>query len=286
MVSDYNAVVSAVNTQETLSTSGAAQPLFGTPTLSLLQEQLLSAIGGNTPGGYLNAISNSTDTLSGSLTIAAGSAAATTFNLGSLASGSQNLTGLAAAINAANIGVTASVLKDSAGLSRLSLAANAFGAALTVTSSVTDATSSTALAWNASSDIKSLLSLGVSQNNDGTISLDQNSLNSELNSDYSGVVAFFQNSYDWGTSFSTTVGNLGTSSTTGTLSLALSSDSSIESSLNLNISNEQTLISAQQVSLTLELTSANEILQSIPANLNEVNELYSAITGYVAPQLG
>ncbi len=286
MVTDYNAVVSAINTQETKSTSGAAQPLFGTPTLSLLQEQLLSAIGGSTPAGYLTAIGHSSDTLSGSLSIAVGTGAATSFNLSTLAVGSQNLTGLAAAINAAKIGVSASVIKDSAGLSRLSLTATTYGSALDVTSSVTDTTSSTALAWNASSDIKSLLSLGVSQNNDGTISLDQNSLNSELNSDYSGVVAFFQNSYDWGTSFSTTVDSLGTSSTTGTLSLALRSDSSIESSLNLNISNEQTLISAQQSSLTLELTSANEILQSIPSNLNMVNELYSAITGYVAPKLG
>jgi len=286
MVSDYNAVISAVNAQETKTSSGTAQPLFGTPTLTLIQEQLLSAINGTTPNGYLSAISKSSDTLSGSLSIAVGSGSATTFILSSLAAGSQNLTGLAAAINAANIGVNASVVQDSAGLSRLSLASTGYGAnaSLTVTSNVSDATTSAALPWNASSDIKSLLSLGVSQNNDGTISLDQSSLNAELNSDYSGVLTFFQNSYDWGTSFSTTIGNLGTTATSGTLALALKSDSSIESSLNANISNEQLLISTEQVSLTAELNSANEILQSIPSNLNSVSELYSAITGYVAPK--
>jgi len=286
MVSDYNAVISAVNAQETRNSSGTPQPLFGTPTLTLLQEQLLSAISGTTPNGYLTAISNSSDPLSGSLSIAVGSGSPTTFNLSSLAAGSQNLTGLAAAVNAANIGVTASVIKDSAGLSRLSLAATGFGANanLTVTSSITDAATSASLAWNANSDIKSLLSLGISQNNDGTISLDQSSLNAELNSDYSGVLAFFQNSYDWGNTFARTVTSLGTTATSGTLALALKSDSSIESALNKNISNEERLISTQQASLTAELNSANEILQSIPSNLNSVNMLYSAITGYVAPK--
>lgn len=286
LVSDYNAVIRAVNTQETRDSSGTPQPLFGTPTLTLLQEQLLSSISGSTPNGYLTAISNSSDTLSGSLSIAVGSGSATTFNIGSLAAGSQNLTGLAAAVNAAHIGVTASVLKDSAGLSRLSLASTGFGAnaSLTVTSTATDAATGKSLAWNQNSDLRSMLSLGISQNQDGTISMNQSSLNAELNSDYSGVLAFFQNSYDWGTSFSTTVNSLGTSSSSGTLALALKSDSSIESGLNKNISNEELLISTQQASLTAELNSANEILQSIPSNINSVSMLYSAITGYVAPK--
>jgi flagellar hook-associated protein 2 len=126
--------------------------------------------------------------------------------------------------------------------------------------------------------------LGISVNNDGTISLNATSLTSELSSDYSGVVSFFQNSNSWGTEFSNTLNNLGTSSATGTLALALKADTSIESSLNLNVSNEQVIISAQQVSLTLALTSANEILQSIPSQLDNINELYSSISGYQAPR--
>jgi flagellar hook-associated protein 2 len=72
----------------------------------------------------------------------------------------------------------------------------------------------------------------------------------------------------------------GTSSSTGILSLASTSNSSIESTLNLDISREDSLISAEQVSLTAELNSANEIMQMIPTQLEGVNELYSAITGY------
>ena len=123
----------------------------------------------------------------------------------------------------------------------------------------------------------------MSVNDDGSLSLNGDTLNTELNTDFSGVVSFFQNSNSWGSGFSTTLSNLGNSSTTGTLTLALSSNASTESSLHQNISNQDLLISAQQISLTLELNSANEILQSIPSNLNNVAELYSAITGYQAP---
>ncbi len=183
-VSNYNNVVSAINAQETNSSSGTPAPLFGTPTLNLLQEQLFGAI-------------NSTNT---------------------------------------------------------------------------------------QGNIKTLTQLGISVNNNGTLTLDSSALNSELNSDYSGVVSFFQNAGSWGTSFSTTLSNLGNTSVTGSLSLALKSNASIEKSLNQNITNEDRLISTQQVNLTLELTRANEILQSIPTNLNGVSELYSAVTGYRAPR--
>ena len=64
------------------------------------------------------------------------------------------------------------------------------------------------------------------------------------------------------------------------LSLASSSNSSIESTLNADISKEETLISAQQMSLTTELNTANQIMQQLPSQLHGVNELYSAITGY------
>jgi flagellar hook-associated protein 2 len=101
-----------------------------------------------------------------------------------------------------------------------------------------------------------------------------------LNSDYSGVVGFFQNANSWGMSFSTMLTNAGSSSPTGVLALAGKSDSNIESTLNADISKENSLISAQQISLTAELNSANQIMQELPSQLEGVNELYSAITGY------
>ncbi|MFC5864632.1 flagellar filament capping protein FliD [Acidicapsa dinghuensis] len=281
-VSDFNAVVSAINTQESNNSSGSAQPLFGSPTLSLLQQQLLSSISGSSSSGYLAPISNASDTLSGTFSIAVGSGSATNFDLSSLSAGNQNLAGLAAAINAANLGVSAAVVTGSTG-SSLSIVSQ-YGQAVTVNSSISDSITGSSLSYTSLGDVNNLAKLGISAQDDGTISLDSATFEQELNSDYSGVTAFFQDANSWGVDFSNTVNNLGTSSVTGTLALALSADSSIESSLNQNISAENQTISAEQTSLTLELTSADEILQAIPQNLDNINELYSAITGYQAPQ--
>ncbi|MGA9668887.1 MAG: flagellar filament capping protein FliD, partial [Terracidiphilus sp.] len=117
-VSDYNALISAVNTQTGLDTSGNAEPLFGSPTLSLLQQQLLSGLNMQNPNGGLDSISDATDTtLSGSMTIAVGNGAEDTIVVGAgtntantfyTGSGVNTLAGLAAAINAANSGTTLS----------------------------------------------------------------------------------------------------------------------------------------------------------------------------------
>jgi flagellar hook-associated protein 2 len=151
-----------------------------------------------------------------------------------------------------------------------------------VTSNILDTIdpSNATLNYTNSSDVSGLGNLGISVNNDGSITLDAESLDSVLNSDYSGVVGFFQGANGWGQNFSNTLNSSGTSMATGVLSLVSSSNSNIESTLNADISKEQILISAQQTSLTAELNSANEIMQELPSQLAGVNELYSAITGY------
>jgi flagellar hook-associated protein 2 len=235
--------------------------------------------------GTMKGIANTTDALAGTLTIQVGSGAAQTIGVPPHAatSPSNNLSGLAGAINAANLGVTASVVTIN-GLSSLQLSSGIVGSAgaLTVTSSILDTTntSSTTLNYTNSSDIDSLTGLGIGVNNDGSITFDATTLDSVLNSDYSGVVGFFQNTNSWGQNFSTMLTNSGTSAGTGILALASSSNSNIESTLNADISKENIFISTQQVSLTNELNQANQILQELPSQLDGVNELYSAITGY------
>jgi flagellar hook-associated protein 2 len=278
-VSDYNALISAMNTQEGNTSSGTPEPLFGSPTLSLLQQQLASGLNSQSPNGYLDAITNSTDKLTGSIQIAVGSAAAKTVTL---TSSDNTLAGLASAINSAAIGVTANIVTNSTG-SNLVLVSDTAGSsgALSVTSSITDSTTSTALKYNNSgSDVTNLTSLGISENNDGTLTFDTESLDSVLNSDYTGVVGFFQNANSWGQNFSNVLTNSGTTAGTGILALASSSNSNIESTLNADITKENSVISAQQVSLTNELNQANQILQQLPSQLDGVNELYSAITGF------
>jgi flagellar hook-associated protein 2 len=389
VVTDYNALISAVNTQEGNDSTGSAEPLYGSPTLSLLQQQLLGGLNMQNPSGYLTSISTSTNTtLAGSISIQVGNSAAQTITVPATL-GNNTISGLAGAINAAHIGVTANVVTSN-GQSFLTLASQTAGSIgtltvsssvvatsdtplsytdanttsatapdsgaltatsadklsgsisiqvgsgavqsfnvpsspnntlsglasaitsagigitanavtsngtttltltsgiagdngdLTVTPSLLDATniSSATLNYTKSSDINSLTSLGISVNNDGSITLDASTLDSLLNSDYSGVVSFFQNANSWGQTFNTMLTNAGASSTTGILSLALKSDSNIETTLNAEITKENTYITSQQASLTKELNTANQVLQELPTQLEGVNELYSAITGY------
>jgi len=280
MVTDYNSLISAINAQEGNDSSGNAEPLFGSPTLSLLQQQLLGSLNTQNPNGYLDAVTNTSDSLSGSISIQVGSGTVQTVTLNST---DNTISGLASAINTANIGVTANLVTDSTG-TRLTLVSNTAGSsgALTVASALTDVTQSNApLNYNAnSSDISSLTSLGISVNNDGSLTLDTTALDSLLNSDFSGVAGFFQDANSWGMTFSNMLTNAGASSATGVLKLAENANASVESNLNADISREESLISVQQKLLTTELNSANEILQALPSQLNSVNEIYSAMTGY------
>ena len=398
MVSDYNSLISAVNTQQGNTSSGTPEPLFGSPTLSLLQQQLLSGLNIQSPNGYIDPIASTGTTLSGSLSLQVGSGTAENIVIGAApsspaantiytGSGVNTIPGLAAAINSAKIGVNAAVVTSNGqatltltsqtegaagslvvnsslnsvkptslsysdtggytsstadngtfgnvasagdmlsgtmtiqvgsgspqtitldssdntlagllgainGLSGVSAALNTAGTgliltsatdgaagALSVTSTILDTTNTTttALNYNTSSDVNNLTDLGISVNNDGSLTFDAASLDSLLNTNYTGVAGFFQNANGWGQTFSTTLTDAGSSSPTGVLYLASHSNSTIESTLNAEITKEQSYISSQQTSLTAELNSANEIMQQLPSQISGVNELYSAITGY------
>lgn len=134
-----------------------------------------------------------------------------------------------------------------------------------------------------SNTINSLVSLGITTNAaaDGTISLDTGALSDALNGNFDQVVSFFQDSGSFGSTFTSKLESLGTSSSSGgAIGLALDEDSSQESMLNDNISKEEALIATRKESLTRELNLANEILQAIPSQIQQISELYSAITGY------
>lgn len=132
----------------------------------------------------------------------------------------------------------------------------------------------------ASGSIKSLDQLGITVSNTGTLTLDSSTLDSALNSSYSDVVGFMQNTGSFGQTLATTLDGLGNSTPTGAITLALASDSSQETTFNDDITAQNAVIATEQSNLTTELNTANEVLQSIPQQLNEVNELYSALTGY------
>ena len=280
MVSDYNALIQAVNAQEGNDSSGNPEPMFGSPTLSLLQQQMMSSLNLQSPNGYLDAVKNASDTLSGTITIQAGSGTARTIDMSKLSD--QTLSGLANEINAENFGVTAAVVTNN-GESTLTLRSQTAGSAgaLNVSSSLVDTTNNnTGLNYTQLSGIQGLTGLGISMNNDGTLSLDVNTLDLVINSDYNSVVGFFQGANGWGMTASTILNNAGTSSSTGILKLAQNSNRTVEKSLNDNISKEEDRIAEKKKQLTAELNQANETLQALPSQLSGMNMMYSAITGY------
>jgi flagellar hook-associated protein 2 len=128
--------------------------------------------------------------------------------------------------------------------------------------------------------VNSAYALGITANQDGTISLNTDTLTSILSTNYSDVTSFFQDAGKFGASFATTLNQLGSSYSTGAISLALKENANQEATLNDDISNEDTLIATQKANLTTELNLANEILQAIPEQINQINEMYSAVTGY------
>lgn len=280
-VTDYNALIAAINTQQGKDSSGNPEPLFGSPTLALLQQQMMSMANLQNPNGYVDPVADDA-TLSGSITIKVGSATAQTV---SVPDSDASLSGLADAINSADIGVTAAVVTRN-GQSTLTLQSQTAGTAgaLDVQSnlSATSGSTSSNLNYNSSSDISTLANLGitVSTKDDGTLTFDQSTLDAALNSDFSGVLGFFQYANSWGQQVSAILNSAGISSTTGTLSLAKQSNSNIEKSLNAEIARQDASIATQQTKLTAELNQANQILQELPNQLNGMDELYSAITGY------
>ena len=179
-VTAYNAVIKDINTQEGKDSSGNAEPLYGNPTLAMIQSQLTGSLFGGVASGSINNITQ----------------------------------------------------------------------------------------------------LGIGINDDGTLTLNADTLNSALNSNFSDVTGFLQNSGSFGQTMATTLNNLGTQAPNGAVYLAQQQNSAQEAALNSDISNEDAVLAAQKTQLTNELNIANQILQSIPGQLNEVDEMYSAITGY------
>lgn len=135
-------------------------------------------------------------------------------------------------------------------------------------------------AGSASGAISNITQLGIGLNDDGTLTLNTDTLDSVLNSNFSDVTGFLQNSGSFGQLMSASLNNLGTQAPNGAVYLAQQQNSSQEKALNTSISNEDALLAAQKTQLTNELNTANQILQSIPSQLNQVDEMYSAITGY------
>lgn len=284
LVTAYNKVMSDLNTQEGDDSSGSPEPLYGNSTVSNLQQSLESALNFAQASNATStsAAIASSDQLSGSVSITVGGKTQTV----SVDKNNDTLQGLADAINAAGIGVTANII-TSGNDSTLSLVNGSSGSSgvISVDSNLNDATTGQAITFGSSvsNAITSASQLGITVNNDGTLTLNTDTLDAALNSNYQSVVNFLQPSgsfTSFGGNLTNVLNSLSSSNPTGALSLALKQNSTVESQLNQNVTNEENLIASKKQTLTTELNEANETLEEIPSQLNQINEMYSAITGY------
>ena len=128
--------------------------------------------------------------------------------------------------------------------------------------------------------ISSITQLGVTVGQDGTLTYSDSDMQSTLNSNFSDVVGFLQDTGSFGQNFSSVLDGLSSSTPTGAIYLAEQQNTAEETTLNTDVSNEEALLATESTSLTTELNTANQVLQAIPSQLSEVNEMYSAATGY------
>jgi len=138
----------------------------------------------------------------------------------------------------------------------------------------------------ASGTINNIAQLGLSVGDDGTLTFTSSTLDSALNSHFSDVQGFLQNTGSFGQNFSNVLngtassGGLGNQAPYGAVYLAEQQNSTQETNLNTDITNEDATLATEKTTLTTELNTANQELQAIPEQLNEINEIYSAVSGY------
>ena len=132
----------------------------------------------------------------------------------------------------------------------------------------------------ASGAVSSITQLGVTVNDDGTLTYSDSGMQSMLDSNFNDVVGFLQNTGSFGMNLTSVLNGLSSSDTTGALYLAEQQNTNEEATLNTDVSNEEALLATEKTSLTTELNTANQVLQSIPSQLSEVIEMYCAVTGY------
>ncbi|HSC44509.1 MAG TPA: flagellar filament capping protein FliD [Candidatus Acidoferrum sp.] len=112
--------------------------------------------------------------------------------------------------------------------------------------------------------IVNLASLGINLNNDGTLSVDQSTLNSKLSSNFSDVQNFLQaTGSGFAKNFNSSLNSL-VSSGTGSLALDAQGLSSTSQSLNQTISDLQDALSIKQQNLILVYSQVNATLQELP----------------------
>lgn len=123
--------------------------------------------------------------------------------------------------------------------------------------------------------ISSLDSLGITTNSDGSLSLNTQTLNSALSSNYQGVVNFFQGSgstIGYSQTFINTL-NTYTNPSGGAFTVDLQSISNENQDLTQQTATLETYLAQEQTVLTTEYNNANIALQQLPSTIKSTQVL-------------
>ncbi|MGA8301662.1 MAG: flagellar filament capping protein FliD [Terriglobales bacterium] len=142
-----------------------------------------------------------------------------------------------------------------------------------------DITYATTDSTSVSSGFNNLAAIGITQNDDGTLTVDSSTLASVLTSNPADVQNFFTNSNSTGfaDNMNADLANL-TDAADGILNQDLSSNQSQQSDVNTEITNFQTQLAAQATQLTQEFDQVNANLEQYPFTLAEVNAVLGSLT--------
>jgi len=120
--------------------------------------------------------------------------------------------------------------------------------------------------------VSSLADLGITMNDDGTLTLDSTTLDSALQGNFSAVQNFFQGTTSNGfVSFLNNQLNALTDPTNGAFTVDLQSISNENSDLQDQINNYQDYLQNQTTLLTAEYNQADQLLQQLPILENQIN---------------
>lgn len=142
-----------------------------------------------------------------------------------------------------------------------------------------DITRATTDPTSVSSGFSNLAALGITQNDDGTLTANSTTLNSALVSNQAAVQNFFTNSSSTGFAdrFNADLTNL-TAPSTGILNQDLASNQSQQNDLTAEITNFQAQLAAQKVQLDSEFDTVNSNLEQYPFTLYEVTAALGSLS--------
>lgn len=138
-----------------------------------------------------------------------------------------------------------------------------------------DLLGSTNFALSSGGTLPTLASIGVSTNQDGTLTLDSATLTSAIQNNFSGVASFFQSSGST-TGFAATLNNTLSNYTDpaqGAFTVDLSSMSSESQDLGNQIDTFEQSMVTEQATLTTEYNNANIALQQLPSQIKQTQIL-------------